>query len=876
MSRSPNKILFAPWMLFLVGALFMGTAAYTQQKDDVPGNVPSKNFEKLGTDTSYKIAIGDADLKSTTLKKIFIGKNYRKEWTQPIRVPVLHLSLADLKPTKEGGGKQTRSLRVEDPKGNEYVLRSIKKYPEKAIPEELRHTIAQDIVSDGISASYPYGALSIDKLSAAFNIPYFQKKLVYIGDDPALGEYRDKYKNTLSQMEASNPSGFGVPENGEVKTFDTEEMVAMLQKSNKIGVDQLEILRARLLDNFVMDFDRHEHQWKWMKTGSEKENLFIVVPKDHDQVFFTNQGVLPAIAKGSIPEIQGFKAKAHNQVTFNRAAINFDNYFLNGLNENQWRKTIEQFLGAMTDSLIESAMHEQPTEIQNYAAIKIANKLKTRKKHFMNGMMNYYYHLSKVVSVVGSNEAEEFEIHTDDKGSVLVSIKGKSGNAIYERVFDPTITKEIRLYGLEGDDHFEMDGGESDIEIRIIGGPGNDQFINNSENKKVWVYDVNVEHNSIGGTQQVKDKISADPMNNEFQRLGYEFDQKKFGVFSEYAFDGGVYVGAVYRMVKEGFRKQPYASRHEFMLGRTLAIKSFLFRYNADFIKAFGNSDILIRSEYFSPTSRTNFFGLGNETVFDESNNGGIKYYRARYDLANVTALARTPLNKWMDVRYGPTFQYFQLRKNANEDKFITNLDHSPIDENGLYQSNFYAGGELQYNLDTRNNPLIPTRGANINGTVRSLVPLKGSSSVLTQLSTSVSFYSDFISQDKLVIATRFGFAHNIGDYQFPQANYLGFRYNLRGYRLRRFAGRTSAFNNFELRWKVGDINTYIFPAAFGLFAYNDVGRVWVENENSSAWHDGYGAGIWVAPLNKLLITGSVTYSKEEKNFANLTFGFQF
>jgi hypothetical protein len=57
---------------------------------------------------------------------------------------------------------------------------------------------------------------------------------------------------------------------------------------------------------------------------------------------------------------------------------------------------------------------------------------------------------------------------------------------------------------------------------------------------------------------------------------------------------------------------------------------------------------------------------------------------------------------------------------------------------------------------------------------------------------------------------------------------------------------------------------------------YNDIGRVWADNENSSTWHDGYGGGLWIAPFNKLVITGTLSYSNEEKNFALLTFGFQF
>src|SRR6476646_5934807 len=126
---------------------------------------------------------GDPSLKGNKLKYLLIGKNYRKEWTQPIEIPVLDLRTAGLNPTKEGGGKETRSLRAEDVAGNEFTLRSIKKYPEKAIPKELRNTAAGKLVEDAISASYPYGALSMEILSKAAGVPYLSDRLVYIADD---------------------------------------------------------------------------------------------------------------------------------------------------------------------------------------------------------------------------------------------------------------------------------------------------------------------------------------------------------------------------------------------------------------------------------------------------------------------------------------------------------------------------------------------------------------------------------------------------------------------------------------------------------------------------------------------------------------------
>ena len=83
------------------------------------------------------------------------------------------------------------------------------------------------------------------------------------------------------------------------------------------------------------------------------------------------------------------------------------------------------------------------------------------------------------------------------------------------------------------------------------------------------------------------------------------------------------------------------------------------------------------------------------------------------------------------------------------------------------------------------------------------------------------------------------------------------------------------AFNNVELRLKVADFRTYLFPGSLGFLFFHDVGRVWIKNESSTKWHDGYGAGFWISPLKRLVMTASYTASKEDK-LPLVTLGWQF
>src|SRR5687768_5982659 len=111
--------------------------------------------------------IGDSiEMEASTRygdKKFLRGNFYREAWSEKIKMPVLWLDKihGGLKPVQLGGGNQTRSLRLENEKGEQFVLRSIDKKVTAVIPPALRGTFAENIVQDGIAASHPYGALVV-------------------------------------------------------------------------------------------------------------------------------------------------------------------------------------------------------------------------------------------------------------------------------------------------------------------------------------------------------------------------------------------------------------------------------------------------------------------------------------------------------------------------------------------------------------------------------------------------------------------------------------------------------------------------------------------------------------------------------------------
>ncbi len=82
---------------------------------------------------------------------------------------------------------QTRSLRLKDASGKEWVLRTIQKYPERGLAENLKPTIAKDIVQDQVSTGHPFGALVAPSLAGALGLLHSNPEIVYVGERSGFG-----------------------------------------------------------------------------------------------------------------------------------------------------------------------------------------------------------------------------------------------------------------------------------------------------------------------------------------------------------------------------------------------------------------------------------------------------------------------------------------------------------------------------------------------------------------------------------------------------------------------------------------------------------------------------------------------------------------
>jgi hypothetical protein len=832
-----------------------------------------------------------------------LGNNYRDEWKQPVRVPVFSISKESggLRIIQKGGGMQTLSLRLADSTGSEYTLRSVEKYPEKAVPEMLRGTFAQDLVQDQISAAHPYGALAVPLLAKAAGIYYTQPKLVYIPDDPALGQYQKEFANTLAIFE-ERPSGnaSASPNFGNsTKIVSTDKVLEKLQEDNDYRIDQEFVLRSRLFDLAIGDWDRHDDQWRWASFDEKKGKLYRPIPRDRDQAFFTSDGLLSKFwsRPWALPKFEGFHEQVRWTPGFMFNARHFDRSFLHELSYQQWLEEASKLKSSLTDESIDQAIRDLPPEIYALHGEKITSIIKARRDRLEEYAAEHYRFLSREVNVPGSDKREWFSLHSEKDGTLTLQVKelskkGEQGKEIYQRSFSPGVTHELRLFGRGGDDVFELSGGaHAKIKVRIIGGDGADSVIQQSH-IRANVYDV-YDGMRMSTHRKLKTQFSSNPAVNEFDRKAFQYPRLAPLLYGNFNFDDGLFVGGGFLRTQHGFRKKPYKSQHVFLASHALLTESYNFTYKGNFNQVLNQWGLEVKADLKAPNFVNNFFGWGNETVFNNELDDNpsldlersIDYYRLRTQQLEAQVLFTRTVGSYGYFKAGPTYQQAEIERPKAANRFIVS-EFAPTQTQPFFEeTKYFTGAIFQLGVNQVDDKVIPARG--IRAEIQSAV-MKGTtirSHDFTSQQAFVSFYQSFRLPARLTFAFRAGGGFNTGRYDIYNAQILDGKTELRGYRKTRFYGDSRLFFNHEVRLKLLSFKSYLFPASLGINGFFDTGRVWYKDETgkdpstadgtSGIWHKGVGGGVWFTPFSLTVVSTEFAHS-QDGNMLYLRLGFLF
>ncbi len=152
---------------------------------------------------SRKTAVASTKYQKGSFHRWLWGTHYREDWATPVNVKILNLDTVNggLVAYQEGGGRQTKSLRLRNAAGKEYVLRSIEKSYGKALPGKYRGTFVERIINDQVSTAQPYASVTIPGMAEAAGIYHTNPQIYYVPAQKGLGEFSSAFGDALYVLE---------------------------------------------------------------------------------------------------------------------------------------------------------------------------------------------------------------------------------------------------------------------------------------------------------------------------------------------------------------------------------------------------------------------------------------------------------------------------------------------------------------------------------------------------------------------------------------------------------------------------------------------------------------------------------------------------
>ncbi|APG59257.1 metallophosphoesterase [Christiangramia salexigens] len=814
------------------------------------------------------------------------GERYRDLYGKDIELKVADLDTlyGGLEVVREGGGHQTVSLRVKDSLGREYNIRRVRKdalrflqsvaFKNQPVEDKLENTVAENLVKDFYTAAHPYGFMAIPDLSQAAGIYHTNPKIFYLPKQKALGKYNSIHGDDIYMIVERPEEGwkgykyFGKPDHDIVSTAG---MLERLRRDEKYSLDEAAYIRARIFDMLIGDWDRHQDQWRWAEIEDEKGNhIFKPIPRDRDQVFSNFDGAF----FGTLRALTGFANQfavysddIKDVEWFNIAALGLDRSLLQNTGRETWMEQAQFIKSYITDEVIEKAFTKLPKETQGETTESLIANVKGRRDNIVDIATRYYEHLSSLAIVTGTDKDDFIDVTRLAGGNTRVTVTrnkdGERSENLSDKIYNIKDTKEIWVYGLDDDDQITAKGnGPGEIFVRIIGGQNNDVYtVENGKNLKI--YDHKSLPNTIAKAGNARFRFT-----DNYEINTYDKDKKTFSSGSilpglGYNPDHGFNVGLEYVKSINRFKRNPFTSQHTFSAYFQAATNGFEIDYEAEFASIVGKYNLLLGAGYQSPTYTENFFGLGNETINNDEDLGfdynrvGINEIEFKAGLVN-----QTPFGSYFG--FFANFQSIDVQQ--SEGRFVTN--EYVQNDSEIFNRKYFAGVDAIYRYESYDDRLNPTRGMlfelNLGGKINTAEPDRQ----YGYFKPHLGFYNALSRNRKLVIKTRANAHINIGqEFEFYQAATLGADSGLRGYRFHRYSGKSSFGAGADLRYTFNTVKTSFLPFQLGVYTGYDLGRVWIDQENSKLWHDSYGGGIWINSADAVNGTFSVFRGSEGTRF---------
>jgi len=844
---------------------------------------------RLGETTMASVYTEEETDKDGVFKAIW-GEHYRPLYSRKFEFPVLYLDTipGNLRVLGAGGGHQSRSLGFIDEDDHEYTMRALKKsalqflqttvITTHYVEDFLENTVAERYIQDFYTTAFPYGTFPASRLMDELGIYHPNSSLYYVPKQEALGIFNEEYGDELYMFEAHVGD-----ENKDFETFgdaddilNTSDLLLDMRETKDAYVDEDMFIRARLLDMLMGDWDRHEGQYEWAEFEDEDgKKKYLPIAKDRDQVFPKTDGFALALLRVGFPQFRAmeeYSPMVKKPKWFNLAGYPLDKAFIRNADWKDWEKQASYIQENITDEVIQEAFDVLPdglAEDEYVAGIK--ETLKARRANLDEIAREYYEHLAEFDMFTGTEEDDQFLITRKPDGITIVELKNKDDEILAAKTYNSDMTREVWIYGLDGDDEFKITGkGSNLVPLKVMGGEENDIY-DFQNTKRAKLYDYKSKENTIKTPGARKMLVDSYDINNYDP---YKSKIRQYTFFPGISFnsDQGFSLGVKNNYTVKGLVRNPFTAKHSVSANYYFATSGFDIGYSGEFAHIFHNWNLGLDAYYSSPNFVINYFGSGNDTEYDDDDMDN-DFNRVRIQQWRFAPSLIYRKNKKVQFNIKPFIESMEVA--YDENRFIgENFDPS----NDVFEKQMYAGGEINYNYFNKDRIAFPSRGVELDLTAGYKTNIDDFDNKFGYVRPMLSLNYPLHESGFAAIATKIGGEAIIGDnFEFYHGATLGGgnMNSLRGYRNERFNGKYAFYQNIDIRSGITQFRTDFIPIRLGASLGYDYGRVWVDEDDSSDWHTNFGGSIFVNAFKAF--TGNIGYYVgDEGGRVNFTINFDF
>jgi len=328
-----------------------------------------------------------------------------------------------------------------------------------------------------------------------------------------------------------------------------------------------------------------------------------------------------------------------------------------------------------------------------------------------------------------------------------------------------------------------------------------------------------------------------------------------------YSPDIGLLIGAGVVHTRYEFRALPPSTRLVAQAAYATGASSYRVSLEGEFRRPLAPKTLAVEL-YASGLEILRFHGLGNATGASQPES----VYRVRPEQFLFSPSVSVPLAPRLRLTAGPVVKYVRTHPDSGTLLLIS----GPHYGTGDFRA---AGARAFLELDTRDNPLAAARGVHL---VVAAHWYPAAWDVVRPFGGLLAEGATYLSAGdppQATVALRAGLAAMGGTVPFHELVYLGGGTTIRGYPEQRFAGRSGAYANAELRMRV----VWLEAADVGVLGLADAGRVWGEADASRRWHTAAGGGLWFAWQHRRANTVSIAWARgAERAALYVRVGFMF